>query len=51
MQGIPQLEESTRPNLGKPLRSLLIDGEEVVVTDAKLPFELRFIIRFQHVAS
>jgi hypothetical protein len=46
MQAIPQLEESTRPNLGLPLRSLLIDGEEVVVTDLNLPFELRFVIRF-----
>ena len=46
MQAIPQLEESTRPNLEMPLKSLLVDGEEVVVTDIKLPFELRFVIRF-----
>jgi NEDD8-activating enzyme E1 len=46
MQSLPQLEESTRPNLEKPLKSLLSDGEEVVVTDSKLPFELRFILRF-----
>jgi NEDD8-activating enzyme E1 len=46
MQSIPQLEESTRPNLLLSLRSLLSDGEQVVVTDTKLPFELKFIIHF-----
>lgn len=46
MQSIPQLEESTRANLDKPLQSLVSDGEEVVVTDARLPFELRFIMQF-----
>jgi NEDD8-activating enzyme E1 len=46
MQSLPQLEESTRPNLDKPLKSLLSDGEEIVVTDSRLPFELRFILRF-----
>lgn len=47
MQAVPQLEESTRPNLSLPLKSLISNGEEVVVTDTKLPFELRFIIKFQ----
>ena len=52
MQSLPQLEESTRHNLVKPLNSLLADGEEVVVTDTKLPFELRFIVRFlEHTSS
>jgi len=51
MQSLPQLEESTRPNLAKPLDSLVTDGEEVVVTDTKLPFELRFIVRFLKHAS
>ena len=46
MQTIPQLEESTRSNLLLPLKTLLSDGEEIVVTDTRLPFELRFIIRF-----
>ena len=46
MQSIPQLEESTRPNLDKQLGTLLSDGEEIVVTDTRLPFELRFIVRF-----
>ena len=50
MQAIPQLEESTRPNLEMSLKSLLADGDEVVVTDTNLPFELRFVIRFQHLA-
>jgi E2 binding domain len=43
MQNIPQLEESTQPNLLLPLCSLLSDGEQVVVTDTELPFELKFI--------
>lgn len=51
MQGIPQLEESTRPNLAIPLKSLLTDGEEVVVTDMNLPFELKFIVRYQKLVS
>jgi hypothetical protein len=46
MQALPQLEESTRSNLGEPLKLLLSHGEEVVVTDMKLPFELRFIVLF-----
>jgi ubiquitin-activating enzyme E1 C len=46
MQSPPQLEEITRPNLDKSLQSLVSDGEEVVITDAKLPFELRFILQF-----
>jgi len=50
MQSLPQCEESTQPNLAKPLKSLLINGEEVV-TDTKLPFELRFIIQFLKNAS
>lgn len=50
IQAVPQLEESTRPNLEMPLNSLLDDGDEVVVTDTKLPFELRFVIRFQPLA-
>jgi len=47
MQSLPQLEESTRPNLDKTLEELISNGEEVVVTDAKLPFELRFVVRFE----
>jgi E2 binding domain len=47
IQSVPQLEESTRRNLQKPLKHLLNDGEQIVVTDTNLPFELRFIIKFQ----
>ena len=47
MQSIPQLEESTRPNLDLPLKALVSHGEEIVVTDPKLPFQLRFIIKFK----
>jgi ubiquitin-activating enzyme E1 C len=49
MQAPPQLEETTRPNLVKPLKLLLSHGEEVVVTDTKLPFELRFVVLFKAV--
>ena len=47
IQTVPQLEESTRPNLQKALKHLVNDGEQVVVTDTNLPFELKFIIKFQ----
>jgi NEDD8-activating enzyme E1 len=47
MQSIPQLEQSTRHNLDKRLIDLISDGEEVVVTDTRLPFELRFICRLR----
>jgi len=46
MQSPPQLEEITGLNLDKSLQSLVSDGEEVVITDAKLPFELQFILQF-----
>lgn len=46
MQSVPQLEQATRHNLEKRMNILVHDGEEVVLTDAKLPFELRFIIKF-----
>ena len=46
MQSVPQLEQSTRRNLDKRLFDLIHDGEEVVVTDTRLPFELRFVVQF-----
>jgi NEDD8-activating enzyme E1 len=47
MQSVQQLEIATRPNLDSLLKNLVSDGEEVVVTDPKLPFQLRFIIKFR----
>ena len=40
LQGPPQLEESTRPNLDKSLADLLGAGDDVTVTDSALPFNL-----------
>src|SRR5690606_2123244 len=44
LQAPKQLEEATRPNLEKKLRDLVEEGDEVVVTDAGLPFSVRLSI-------
>lgn len=36
MQKPPALEEATRPNLDKPMSSLMVNGEELTVTDPLL---------------
>jgi NEDD8-activating enzyme E1 len=41
-----QLEEQTRPNLGRKMAELVADGEEVAVTDADLGIDFRFKIVF-----
>lgn len=41
MQAPPQLERATAPNLERPLKDLVQSGEEVIVSDPKLPFALR----------
>ncbi|EPQ30588.1 uncharacterized protein PFL1_02112 [Pseudozyma flocculosa PF-1] len=46
-QAPPQLEEATRPNLAKPLRDLVDEGDELTVTDARLPFTLGIVVRFK----
>ena len=43
-QAPPQLEEATRPNLQKKLSEVCKDGDEVTVTDARLPFTLGIIV-------
>ncbi|PWN52476.1 hypothetical protein IE53DRAFT_367179 [Violaceomyces palustris] len=45
-QAPPQIEESTRPNLEKELGQLLEEGDEITVTDAKLPFTLGILVKF-----
>ncbi|PWN42245.1 hypothetical protein IE81DRAFT_323734 [Ceraceosorus guamensis] len=45
-QAPPQLEEATRPNLQKPLGELLSHDDELIVTDANLPFQLSLRLRF-----
>jgi NEDD8-activating enzyme E1 len=42
MQAPPSLEEQTRPNLGKTLRELVADGEEVGVNDAAFAISFKF---------
>ncbi|KAK5940422.1 NEDD8 activating enzyme [Knufia obscura] len=42
----PGLEESTRPNLGKKLRELVGDGEEVGVSDPAFAIQFKFRLNF-----
>ncbi|KAJ1024109.1 hypothetical protein NDA16_002948 [Ustilago loliicola] len=41
-----QLEEATRGNLEKKLRELCKDGDQVTITDARLPFTLAVVVKF-----
>lgn len=45
-QAPPQLEQATRPNLEKRISDLCHDGDEITVTDARLPFQLSIVVRF-----
>jgi ubiquitin-activating enzyme E1 C len=45
------LEEKTRPNLRKRLSELVADGEEVTVSDTKLPFPIRLTLIFSDKTS
>ncbi|SNX87769.1 related to ubiquitin-activating enzyme [Melanopsichium pennsylvanicum] len=45
-QAPKQLEELTRPNLDKKMSDVCHDGQEITVTDARLPFTLGIIVRF-----
>ncbi|RKP13279.1 hypothetical protein BJ684DRAFT_22839 [Piptocephalis cylindrospora] len=47
MQAPPFLEKVTRPNLYKEMRRLVQEGEEVIVTDARLPIHLTLRIQFR----
>ncbi|KAK9477148.1 hypothetical protein V1514DRAFT_348411 [Lipomyces japonicus] len=46
LQAPPQLEEATRPNLSKTLKELVLDGEEISITDPGLPFSVKLKIRY-----
>ncbi|KAJ7046915.1 hypothetical protein C8F04DRAFT_1062157 [Mycena alexandri] len=46
LQGPPQLEEVTRPNLGKKLQELVPEGGEITVTSTSLPFSLSLRISY-----
>ncbi|WEW58859.1 NEDD8 activating enzyme [Emydomyces testavorans] len=43
----PQLEEQTRPNLKRKLKELLVDGEEVAVSDPAFAIDFRFKLIFK----
>ncbi|SJX66402.1 related to ubiquitin-activating enzyme [Sporisorium reilianum f. sp. reilianum] len=45
-QAPPQLQEATRPNLHKKLAEVCKEGDEITVTDARLPFTLGIIVNF-----
>ncbi|EER29490.1 ThiF family protein [Coccidioides posadasii C735 delta SOWgp] len=44
----PQLEEQTRPNLKRKLKELVVDGEEVAVSDPAFTIDFRFKLVFNH---
>ncbi|KMU86290.1 NEDD8-activating enzyme E1 catalytic subunit [Coccidioides immitis H538.4] len=44
----PQLEEQTRPNLTRTLKELVVDGEEVAVSDPAFTIDFRFKLVFNH---
>ena len=46
MQNPNNLEALTRPNLSKYLNTLVSHGEEIIVTDKKLPVLMRILINF-----
>ncbi|BFZ53161.1 NEDD8 activating enzyme [Savitreella phatthalungensis] len=46
LQAPPPLEQATRPNLKKPLKELVSEGEEVAVTSATLRYTLNFRVRY-----
>ncbi|KAL7414378.1 hypothetical protein BDY24DRAFT_361384 [Mrakia frigida] len=43
----PSLEEATRKNLDKLVTELLAEGEEITVTDSRLPFQMSLKIKFE----
>lgn len=46
LQAPPQLEEATRPNLQRPLKDMVANGQEVSVTDPGLPFSIKLRIQY-----
>ncbi|KAJ3194290.1 hypothetical protein HK101_003060 [Irineochytrium annulatum] len=47
MQGPKALEQATRPNLEKKIEDLIVDGEEIVVTDEALPISMKVVVSFK----
>ncbi|KAI8802242.1 hypothetical protein BJ742DRAFT_911782 [Cladochytrium replicatum] len=47
MQAPKFLEEATRPNLEKPISTLVVDGDEIIVTDENLPVNLKLVVTFK----
>jgi ubiquitin-activating enzyme E1 C len=37
MQSPPALQEATKPNLAKPIKELMADGDSLNITDPSLP--------------
>ncbi|KAI6132115.1 hypothetical protein EDD16DRAFT_1534659 [Pisolithus croceorrhizus] len=46
LQGPPQLEQATRPNLEKKVSELVEEGDPVIVTASTLPFDLSLVIKY-----
>lgn len=45
-QAPPQLEQATRANLEKKVEEVCQEGDEITVTDARLPFTLGIVVKF-----
>lgn len=46
LQGPPQLEQATRPNLEKKVSELVGEGDPVIVTATTLPFHLSLVLTY-----
>jgi len=46
-QAPPSLEEQTRPNLSKKLSDLVVDGEQIAVSDPAFTIDFKFKVIFQ----
>lgn len=46
MQRPPALEASTRPNLGKALGDLVVDGEVLSITDPSVSQAVSLVVKF-----
>ncbi len=47
MQAPPQLKAATRSNLERQLVDLVEEGEEIIITDAKIPLSLRITVSWE----
>jgi ubiquitin-activating enzyme E1 C len=46
MWGPPQIHEQTKPNLEKLVSDLVPEGDEILVTDPNLPFNLTIKVTY-----